>query len=151
MRSLRFDFAYFLRLLIENRLVKPECALRAFRLRDSTFDFQFPGGLTARVTPVPIPNTEVKPRRADDTALETTRERRSPPGLKFKGRIRQKRMRPFLFLRPPSHSGILRATDMAKADKILDQILRGTSDANISFSSMLRLLAKDNVRYFSHI
>ncbi len=30
--------------------------------------FQFPGGHTARVTPVPIPNTEVKPRRADDTA-----------------------------------------------------------------------------------
>jgi hypothetical protein len=47
---------------------------------------RFPGGLTARATPVPIPNTEVKPRRADDTALETTRERRSPPGIKFKGR-----------------------------------------------------------------
>src|SRR5271154_2071298 len=46
----------------------------------------FPGGLTARVTPVPIPNTEVKPCRADDTALETARERRSPPGLNFKGR-----------------------------------------------------------------
>src|SRR5271156_1604081 len=45
---------------------------------------KFPGGLTARVTPVPIPNTEVKPCRADDTALETTRERRSPPGLKSK-------------------------------------------------------------------
>ena len=43
---------------------------------------KFLGGITARVTPVPIPNTEVKPRRADDTALETTRERRSPPGLK---------------------------------------------------------------------
>ena len=43
--------------------------------------FEFPGGLTARVTPVPIPNTEVKPCRADDTALETTRERRSPPGI----------------------------------------------------------------------
>jgi hypothetical protein len=45
---------------------------------------EFPGGLTARATPVPIPNTEVKPRRADDTALETTRERRSPPGIKLK-------------------------------------------------------------------
>jgi hypothetical protein len=50
----------------------------------ASFDFQFPGGLTARVTPVPIPNTEVKPRRADDTALETARERRSPPGLSSK-------------------------------------------------------------------
>src|ERR1700732_2477023 len=47
---------------------------------------KFPGGLTARVTPVPIPNTEVKPCRADDTALVTARERRSPPGLESKGR-----------------------------------------------------------------
>src|ERR1700733_12120328 len=50
---------------------------------------KFPGGLTARVTPVPIPNTEVKPCRADDTARVTARERRSPPGLKFKGRNAQ--------------------------------------------------------------
>ena len=39
------------------------------------------GGHTAGVTPVPIPNTEVKPRRADDTARVTVWERRSPPGL----------------------------------------------------------------------
>src|ERR1700683_2497368 len=58
---------------------------------------KFPGGLTARVTPVPIPNTEVKPRRADDTALETTRERRSPPGLKLRGRIRQGECGLFVF------------------------------------------------------
>src|ERR1700724_1727242 len=50
---------------------------------------KFPGGLTARVTPVPIPNTEVKPCRADDTARVTARERRSPPGIKFKGRNAQ--------------------------------------------------------------
>jgi hypothetical protein len=43
--------------------------------------FQFPGDHTARVTPVPIPNTEVKPRRADDTARATVWERRSSPGL----------------------------------------------------------------------
>src|SRR6202022_3740902 len=49
---------------------------RAFRA-----SFQFPGDQTARVTPVPIPNTEVKPRRADDTARVTVWERRSPPGL----------------------------------------------------------------------
>ena len=58
---------------------------------------EFPGGLTARVTPVPIPNTEVKPCRADDTALVTARERRSPPGLKFKGRPSSSG-RPFSFL-----------------------------------------------------
>ena len=42
----------------------------------------FPGGHTAGATPVPIPNTEVKPRRADDTARVTVWERRSLPGLK---------------------------------------------------------------------
>jgi hypothetical protein len=67
---------YFLQLLIETQPI----------VLGLGFDFQFPGGLTARVTPVPIPNTEVKPRWADDTALETTRERRSPPGLSFKQR-----------------------------------------------------------------
>jgi hypothetical protein len=54
-----------------------------FDLQLSTFDFsEFPGDHTARVTPVPIPNTEVKPRRADDTARVTVWERRSSPGLK---------------------------------------------------------------------
>lgn len=55
--------------------------------RISFFDFRFqrfPGGHTAGVTPVPIPNTEVKPRRADDTARVTVWERRSLPGLKTK-------------------------------------------------------------------
>ena len=42
---------------------------------------RFSGGHTARVTPVPIPNTVVKPRWADDTARATVWERRSPPGL----------------------------------------------------------------------
>jgi hypothetical protein len=59
---------------------------------------KFPGGLTARVTPVPIPNTEVKPCRADDTALETTRERRSPPGLKIQRPQRHKRCGLFYFV-----------------------------------------------------
>ena len=40
---------------------------------------QVSGGHTAGVTPVPIPNTEVKLRRADDTARVTVWERRSPP------------------------------------------------------------------------
>ena len=33
-------------------------------------------------TPVPIPNTMVKPRTADGTALETVWESRWPPNLK---------------------------------------------------------------------
>ena len=41
------------------------------------------GGERARVTPVPIPNTEVKPRNADDTVLETARESRWLPDFLF--------------------------------------------------------------------
>ena len=37
------------------------------------------GDLTAGVPPVPIPNTEVKPRRADCTARESVWESRSLP------------------------------------------------------------------------
>ena len=44
---------------------------------------EFPGGRAAGDTPVPIPNTEVKPRRADDTVLATVWESRSLPGLNF--------------------------------------------------------------------
>src|SRR5512147_3145557 len=39
------------------------------------------GGPGGGVTPVPIPNTAVKPSCADDTAWETVWERRSPPDL----------------------------------------------------------------------
>ena len=42
---------------------------------------RFLGGNAERVTPVPIPNTEVKPLRADGTALEAVWESRSPPGI----------------------------------------------------------------------
>ncbi len=37
-----------------------------------------------RDPPVPIPNTEVKPHRAESTWLATAREDRSPPDSKFK-------------------------------------------------------------------
>ena len=36
--------------------------------RESANVHKFAGEFTARVTPVPIPNTEVKPRWADGTA-----------------------------------------------------------------------------------
>ena len=42
---------------------------------------KFLGGDAGGVTPVPIPNTEVKPFRADGTARATARESRSPPGV----------------------------------------------------------------------
>ena len=40
---------------------------------------RFSGGFTERATPVPIPNTAVKPLRADDTAWATAWESRTPP------------------------------------------------------------------------
>jgi hypothetical protein len=39
------------------------------------------GGYISEVTPVPIPNTEVKLRRADGTAGETLWESRTLPGF----------------------------------------------------------------------
>src|SRR5881296_2023664 len=46
------------------------------------WDPRFSGDPTERATPVPIPNTEVKPLRADGTARATAWETRSLPGLK---------------------------------------------------------------------
>ncbi len=42
---------------------------------------RFSGGYSGEVTPVPIPNTEVKLPRADDTAPVRVWESRSPPGI----------------------------------------------------------------------
>ena len=55
----------------------------SFCLDDKTVQ-GFVGGLCEGGTPVPIPNTEVKPLSADGTALVTVWESRTPPTLKFK-------------------------------------------------------------------
>ena len=59
--------------------------LTRFVKRQLTTDYwqliQFLGDLTGGVTPVPIPNTEVKPLRADGTAWATAWETRSLPGI----------------------------------------------------------------------
>ena len=47
---------------------------------------KFSGDFVDRVTPVPIPNTEVKPVGADGTARETAWESRKSPGLFRKAR-----------------------------------------------------------------
>ncbi len=47
---------------------------------------RFSGDFVGRVTPVPIPNTEVKPAGADGTARETAWESRKSPGLIKKAR-----------------------------------------------------------------
>ena len=60
---------------------------------------QVPGGDAGGATPVPIPNTEVKPSRADGTALATVWESRSLPGVNSRGGLRLPSMRlrlPFL-------------------------------------------------------
>ncbi len=69
-------------------------AARMLDLADRTPDTQtwairpigFPGGHRSRVTPVPIPNTEVKPATADGTAWETAWESRSLPGVILEAR-----------------------------------------------------------------
>ena len=43
---------------------------------------EVPGGLAGGVTPVPIPNTEVKPSKADDTAAVRQWDSRTLPGYK---------------------------------------------------------------------
>jgi hypothetical protein len=48
--------------------------------RPSVF-YKFSGDFVGRVTPVPIPNTEVKPAGADGTARVTAWESRKSPGL----------------------------------------------------------------------
>jgi hypothetical protein len=49
---------------------------------------KFSGGCVERATPVPIPNTEVKPLGADGTARATVWESRKPPGLLMNARER---------------------------------------------------------------
>ena len=53
-----------------------EIEISTLRMHDVT---QFSGGYVGGVTPVPIPNTEVKPSRADGTPRETAWESRSLP------------------------------------------------------------------------
>jgi hypothetical protein len=45
---------------------------------------KFSGGHSERETPVPIPNTEVKPLSVDGTARVTVWESRTLPGVKIK-------------------------------------------------------------------
>ena len=54
-----------------------------FRLSWNTPKLPISGGNNEGVTPVPIPNTEVKPFSADGTWLVTARESRSPPDPKY--------------------------------------------------------------------
>ena len=57
--------------------------LRLLRANSRSCENKFPGGHTGGETPEPIPNSVVKPSRADDTAPLAEWESRSLPGLKF--------------------------------------------------------------------
>ncbi len=50
--------------------------------RDESCYVKIPGGNSGGATPVPIPNTEVKPVIVDGTALERVWESRKLPGYK---------------------------------------------------------------------
>ena len=60
---------------------------------------KFSGDFVGRVTPVPIPNTEVKPAGADGTARETVWESRKSPGLLNEGPLNNFRRAFVLLLR----------------------------------------------------
>ncbi len=72
------------------------------------------GGYSVGVTPVLIPNTEVKSYRADDTAWETVWESRSPPKL-FVRASYPLDMRPFYLPRQSKLPG----------KKLLKRVLKG--------------------------
>ena len=61
----------------------PHCRTpgKTFANRLTPVRYKFPGGHRGRVTPVPIPNTEVKPATADGTACAGVWESRSLPGI----------------------------------------------------------------------
>ncbi len=56
------------------------------KTKDRKLFHNFSGDFVGRVTPVPIPNTEVKPAGADGTARVTVWESRKSPGLFKKAR-----------------------------------------------------------------
>jgi hypothetical protein len=76
-----------------NRLVSP----KRQGAKAETPGSKFAGGHRIRVTPVPIPNTEVKPDTADGTAWETVWESRSLPALFTRGSIVERRLSLFYF------------------------------------------------------
>src|SRR3954447_2294370 len=69
------------RLYTAPRSTRPQAA----KIRETSRS-KYAGGHRIRVTPVPIPNTEVKPDTADGTAWETVWESRSLPALFHRAR-----------------------------------------------------------------
>src|SRR6266404_652912 len=100
----------------------------------------FSGDFVDRVTPVPIPNTEVKPVGADGTARVTVWESRKSPGLLAKARESNPRGL-FSFaatpLVQPSHS--LWAKKVTKSSPTVHMAIAGT--LSLDFCSGARICA----------
>ena len=77
--SCETPFSRSLKVCLWNLATENVLARKANDQEPTTNDCKFVGDLTAGVPPVPIPNTEVKPRRADCTARESVWESRSSP------------------------------------------------------------------------
>jgi hypothetical protein len=75
----------------QSTLLNPQWTSRNRQSAFANPQSRFPGGHRRGVTPVPIPNTEVKLSTADGTARVTAWESRSLPGLFFQGPLRVKR------------------------------------------------------------
>src|SRR5262245_8941916 len=74
------DFARFARFVAAGRRLARRALAPPVRRREPQAA-TFAGGHRIRVTPVPIPNTEVKPDTADGTVWETVWESRSLPAV----------------------------------------------------------------------
>ena len=68
--------------LMSVQLITKICVVRILVSR-------IPGACSGGVTPVPIPNTEVKPSSADGTYWATSWESRPVPGLNYKSRYQK--------------------------------------------------------------
>src|SRR5687768_10240829 len=88
---------------------------------------QFPGGHRGRVTPVPIPNTEVKPATADGTACAGVWESRSLPGLFLNAASSNREAAFSLYVHPservPAASNARRHQKRSSADVVVSESL----------------------------
>ena len=62
------------------RAAWPYYSILEMKVFDVSFSHRFPGGFSGGATPDPIPNSVVKPTRADGTSTARYWKSRSPPG-----------------------------------------------------------------------
>src|SRR3954468_12898311 len=91
---------------------------------ERTPNTEFPGGHRIRVTPVPIPNTEVKPDTADGTACAGVWESRSLPGISSSRTSHQGRSRTRHEAAVSHHSGLFLCTVLVPAGDSQRRLLR---------------------------